>query len=266
MLQQGELGVVRCEKESARGVHLDSKVGGVKRMHLCKEGSIKISYREIEMFHLPGHSIAIIAILNVSKVANGTTTGSKQISVLGFAVEVIDKQGDDSPFLVIEYSKKGVDTSSYSCYNPSAEPTILHSKGRITYLPSFSVILGAQTKLRTCTSPLIAIALQTSTMIVYPILWRRQVQLCLNTVRRVDCHLSQESSPTSPPWLATLGRDNVQPNNRSKTQEQPTQPASTPTAPPQKPRNSRFFFPGGRGGRGWLRWGNSDTSTRTAEP
>ena len=126
--------------------------------------------------------------------------------------------------------------------NPSAVPTILHSKGRITYLPSFSVILGAQTMLRTCTSPLIAIALQTSTIIVYPILWRRQLQLCLNTVRRVDCHLSQESSPTSPPWLATLGRDNVKPNNRSKTQEQPTQPASTPTAPPQKPRNSFFFF------------------------
>ena len=115
MLQQGELGVVRCEKESARGVHLDSKVGRVKRMHLCIEGSIKISHREIEMFHLPGHSIAIIATLNVSKVANGTTTGSKQISVLGFAVEVIDKQGDDSPFLVIEYSKKGVDTCSYPC-------------------------------------------------------------------------------------------------------------------------------------------------------
>ena len=96
--------------------------------------------------------------------------------------------------------------------------------------------------LLTCTSPLIAIALQKGTSIVYPILWRRQIQLCLNTVRRVDCHLSQESSPTSSPWLATLGRDNVKPNNRSKTQEQPTQPASTQTAPPQKPRNS-FFFP-----------------------
>ena len=83
--------------------------------------------------------------------------------------------------------------------------------------------------LLTCTSPLIAIALQKGTSIVYPILWRRQIQLCLNTVRRVDCHLSQESSPTSSPWLATLGRDNVKPNNRSKTQEQPTQPASTQT-------------------------------------
>ena len=29
---------------------------------------------------------------------------------VGFAVEVVDKQGNDSPFLVIEDSKKGVDT------------------------------------------------------------------------------------------------------------------------------------------------------------
>ena len=104
-----------CEQESPTGVHLDSEVGRVKRMHLCIEGSIKISYREIEMFHLPSHSIALITKLNVCKVANGPTTGSKQISVLGFVVEVVDKQGDDSPLLVIEDSKKGVDTCSYSC-------------------------------------------------------------------------------------------------------------------------------------------------------
>ena len=77
---------------------------------------------------------------------------------------------------------------------PSALPTILHSKGRITYLPSCSEILGAQTMLLTWTSPLIAIALQKGTSIVYPILWRRQIQLCLNTVRKVECHLSQELS------------------------------------------------------------------------
>ena len=51
----------------------------------------------------------------------------------------------------------------------------------------------------TCTSSLIDIALQTSTNSLSD----SMVQLCLNTVRRVDCHLSQESSPTSPPWLAT---------------------------------------------------------------
>ena len=49
--------------------------------------------------------------------------------------------------------------------------------------------------LLTWTSPLIAIAMQKGTSIVYPILWRRQIQLCLNTVRKVECHLSQESSP-----------------------------------------------------------------------
>ena len=104
-----------CEQESPTGVHLNSEVGRVKRMHLCIEGSIKISYREIEMFYLPSYSIALITKLNVCKVANGTTTGSKQISVLGFVVEVSDKQSNDSPFLVIEDSKKGVDTCLYSC-------------------------------------------------------------------------------------------------------------------------------------------------------
>ena len=37
--------------------------------------------------------------------------------------------------------------------NPLALPTILHSKGRITYLPLFSEILGAQTMILTWTSP-----------------------------------------------------------------------------------------------------------------
>ena len=78
------------------------------------------------MFHLPSQSIALITKLNVCKVANGTTTGSKQISVLGFAVEVVDKQGDDSPFLVIE---EKVWILARTLANPSAVPTILQSKG-----------------------------------------------------------------------------------------------------------------------------------------
>ena len=143
--------------------------------------------------------------------------------------------------------------------NPSALPTILHSKGRITYLPSFSEILGAQTMLLTWTSPLIAIALQEGTSIVYPILWRRQIQLCLNTVRKVECHLSQESSPTSSPWQATLGRISNQTTKAKHKNNQHSQ-----RAPQQHPLRDRrnpfsfFFFnqkgytkpPGGRGGRG----------------
>ena len=78
-------------------------------------GCEQIACRKIEMFHLPSHSISLITKLNISKVANGATTGSKQVSVLSFAVEVVDKQGDDSPFLVIKDSKKGVDTCLYSC-------------------------------------------------------------------------------------------------------------------------------------------------------
>ena len=68
-------------------------------------------------------------------------------------------------------------------------------RGELHICHSFIEILGAQTMLLTWTSPLIAIALQEGTSIVYPILWRRQIQLCLNTVRNVECHLSQESSP-----------------------------------------------------------------------
>ena len=106
---------MRCEQEGPTGVHLDSEVGWVKRMHLRIEGSVRIAYRKFVVFHLPSHSIAIIALLNVRKVTNRATTGSKKVSVFGFAVEVVDKQGDDSPFFVIKDSKKGVDACSDSC-------------------------------------------------------------------------------------------------------------------------------------------------------
>ena len=112
--------------------------------------------------------------------------------------------------------------------NPLAFPTILHSKERITYLPSFREILEDHTILLTCTSLLIAIALQNGTSIAIRVYDVDKILLCLNTVRTVECHLSQESLPTSPPWLATLGRASNKTINRNKTQEQPTQPASTP--------------------------------------
>ena len=114
---------MRCEQEGPAGVHLNSEVGWFKRMHLCTD-SIRIVYRKIVIFHLPSYSIAIIALLNVRKVTNRATTGSKKVSVFGFAVKVVDKQGDDSPFFVIKDSKKSLD-----------------SKGQITYLLSFSEIL-----------------------------------------------------------------------------------------------------------------------------
>ena len=65
--------------------------------------------------------------------------------------------------------------------SPSAFPMILHSKGRITYLPSCNEILGIQTMLLTWTSPLIAIVLEQGAGIVYPALWRRQESCCALT-------------------------------------------------------------------------------------
>ena len=81
---------MRCEQKGPTGVHLNSKVERVKWMHLCIEGTIRIAYRN-EVFYLSSYSISIIAVLNVREVANGATTGSKKVSVIGFAVEVVDK-------------------------------------------------------------------------------------------------------------------------------------------------------------------------------
>ena len=44
-------------------------------MHLCIEGSIKISYREIEMFHLPSHGIALIRLVPLGSHQVGAPWG-----------------------------------------------------------------------------------------------------------------------------------------------------------------------------------------------
>ena len=193
MLQQGELRVVGCEKEDPTWVHLDSKEGWVEWKYLCIEGAIKIAYRKIEMFHLPSHSIAFFALLDVSKFTNPQLAAKRSV-YLSWLSRWLTKR-----VIILHASSSKVVEKVWmlalTLASPSACPMILHSKGRITYRPSFSEILGAQIMLLTWTSPLIAIAMQKSTSIAYPILWRRQIQLCLNTVRKVECHLSQESSP-----------------------------------------------------------------------
>ena len=183
MLQQGELRVVGCAKEDPTWVHLDSKVGWVEWKNLCIESAIKIADRKIEMFHLPSHSIAFFALLDVSKF-------TKRSVYLSWLSRWLTKR-----VIILHASSSKVVEKVWmlalTLASPSACPMILHSKGRVTYLPSFSEILGAQIMLLTWTSPLIAIAMQKSTSTAYPILWRRQIQLCLNTVRKVECHLSQ---------------------------------------------------------------------------
>ena len=115
MLQQGELGVVRCEKEGPSGVHLDCEMGRVKRMDLFIKRAIWIANGKIVVFHFPSHSIAFFALLDVSKVTERPTTCSKKVSVFKLAVEVVDKQCDYPPFFVIKSGKEGVDASFDSC-------------------------------------------------------------------------------------------------------------------------------------------------------
>ena len=117
MLQQGELRVVGCEKEGPTWVHLDSKEGWVEWKNLCIEGAIKIAYRKIEIFHLPSHSIAFIALLDVSKFTKRPTTCRKKVGVFKLAVEVVDKKGDDPPCFVIKSGGEGVDASFDSRYS-----------------------------------------------------------------------------------------------------------------------------------------------------
>ena len=63
---------MRREKEGPSGVHLDSKVRRVKGMNLCV------------------------------KCPKGSTARGKQVSILQFAVEVVDKQSNDLPFFIIK--------------------------------------------------------------------------------------------------------------------------------------------------------------------
>ena len=115
MLQQGKLWVIRREKEGPSGVHLDSQVRRVKGMNLCVKCSIKISDRKIEMFHLPGHGISLSPFLNVHKVPKGSTARGKQVSILQFAVEVVDKQSNYLPFFIIKGCKQCIDACPYFC-------------------------------------------------------------------------------------------------------------------------------------------------------
>ena len=67
-----------------------------------------------------------------------------------FAVEVVDKQGDNSSFFVIKGSKEGVDACLYSCLSFGFS-NYLALKGRITYLPSFSGPILAPCLANLCT-------------------------------------------------------------------------------------------------------------------
>ena len=115
MLQQCELWVMRREKEGPSRVHLDSKVRRVKGMNLRVKCSIRIADRKIEMFHLPGHGKSLSPFLNIRKVPKGSTARGKQVSILQFAVEVVDKQSNYLPFFIIKGCKQCMDACPHFC-------------------------------------------------------------------------------------------------------------------------------------------------------
>ena len=119
---------MRCEEEGPSGVHLDSKVRRVKRMNLFVKCSIRVADGKIVVFHLPSHSIAFIKLLDVRKVTKRSTAGGKEVSIFKFAVEVVDKQSNYSPFFVVKGGKEGMDACPYPC-NTFGFPNDLALKG-----------------------------------------------------------------------------------------------------------------------------------------
>ena len=95
-------------------MHLNSKIIRVKWMHLYVKCAIKVADWEVVMFHLSTHGIARLEFLNVSKFPNGPTARSKKVNIFQVAVEVVDYQGDNSPFFVIKGGEVRMDTRPHS--------------------------------------------------------------------------------------------------------------------------------------------------------
>ena len=106
---------MRREKEGSGWVHLDSKVRRVKRMNLFVKCSIRVADGKIVMFHLPGHCISFIHFLDVSEVPNGSAASGKKVGIFQPAVEVVDKQCNNSPFFIIKGCEECMDACPHPC-------------------------------------------------------------------------------------------------------------------------------------------------------
>ena len=115
MLQQCKLRVVGDEQECTCRMHLRAKIERVKWKDLLIKGAVEVAYWKVVVSRPRRDNIPFIIFLNVSEVPNGTTAGSKQVGILGLAVQVPHGQGYDPPLLL-----------------PCPAPVILHSNGCIT--------------------------------------------------------------------------------------------------------------------------------------
>ena len=70
-----------------------------------------------------------------------------------------------------------------------------------------------------------------------------RILLCLNTVRRVESHLSQESPLASPPWQAALGINRMtQATKTTNANNQHSQRAPKPPPTQAAPSPGNFYF------------------------
>ena len=117
MLQQRKLRMMWSEQQCTGRMHFCAEEKRIKWMHLLIKGAIKFAHWEVEIPHFGGDHITFLILLNVSKVPDGATAGSKEVGILQLTVEVLDHQCDNAPVFIIKGGEDCVDTCFYS--NPS---------------------------------------------------------------------------------------------------------------------------------------------------
>ena len=93
-------------------MHLDSKVS--QRDEPVRRKFHRVADRKIVMVHLPAYGISLSPFLNICEVSKGSTARGKKVSILQFAVEVVDKQSNFSPFF-IKSRKQCMDACPHPC-------------------------------------------------------------------------------------------------------------------------------------------------------
>ena len=88
---------------------------------------------------------------------------AKKVSTFQLAVKVVDEQSNNLPFFVIKGGEECMDSCPQSCTSLGS-PNDFALKWANHSCPSLRESLGCQTMLLTCTSPLMAIALEQKTV------------------------------------------------------------------------------------------------------
>ena len=120
MLQQCKLRVVGSEQKGTCRMCLGAKIKRVKWKDSLIEGAIEVAYLNAVVSHLRRDNIPFITCVvllhgNVGECSDGTTAGSKEISVLRLAVQVPYSQRDNSSLFVIKRFDHRMDARLNAC-------------------------------------------------------------------------------------------------------------------------------------------------------